>query len=59
MPVKTVDLGLVVGRDAYTGAKEAGYGGTETEFYGDLAAIGDVRTALVQVLNGDGGDTSG
>ncbi len=57
MAVKTVDLGKVVGRDAYLGAVAAGYTGTEAQFYTDLAALGDVKSVLNAVLNGTGGTT--
>ncbi len=59
MTVKTVDLGKVVGRDAYVGAVAAGYAGTEAQFYTDLAALGDVKSVLNAVLNGTGGGSSG
>ncbi len=50
--MQTVDLGRVVGTSAYEGAVEAGYAGTETEFYETLASIGDIEAALQTLLDG-------
>ncbi len=54
--MQTVDLGKVVGKSAYEGAVEAGYAGTEAEFYAALASIGDVQAALDAALHGTEGE---
>lgn len=46
-----LNLGQVL-IDPYKKAVEAGYSGTEEEFYSALASIGDINTALDQI-NGE------
>ncbi len=58
MAVKTVDLGKVVGQDAYTVAVEGGYKGTKERFYEDLAALSAVKDLTATAETGAPGSVA-